>query len=98
MKTSTVVVVGAVGLVAVAGVVYLSRRNAAAPRSGGIASGIGAALATTIPMATGKLFDYFSTPSAPSNTAVSTGVSNYLADATAKSDSETGDVGFGGWD
>lgn len=41
-------------------------------------------------------YSSISTPN--SNTSSSTATSNYLADATATSDDETGVVGFGGWD
>jgi len=52
----------------------------------------------------GGLFKSSSSPAVPVSTTMpvqnipDTATSNYLADATAASDSESGVVGFGGWD
>lgn len=92
MKTSTALIIGGAALAVL--LIWTRSRSTALPLSTSSSSttdllgllGAGAAL--------GKLFGGSSSTSSTPDTATS----NYLADATAASDSETGVVGFGGWD
>jgi succinate dehydrogenase/fumarate reductase flavoprotein subunit len=95
-KTTTVVLIG-LGVAAVGAAVYVASRprRVAAPSGATFGGAFGTAIANYIPTAAGKIFDYFSASNSKPDT---TAVSNYIADATAASDSASGVVGFGGWD
>jgi hypothetical protein len=97
-KTTTIVLVVG-GLAVVGGVVYFTTRKPTPPVPRAAAGGNWlTAISTIAPAAIGAISGYFK--SSPPSTSVvdTTAVSNYLADATAASDSASGVVGFGGWD
>lgn len=68
--------------------------------AGGLLSGLGTFIKDIGGGSSGPPAAYhsISTPNSNVSSPVDTATSNYLADATATSDTESGVVGFGGWD
>lgn len=65
---------------------------------GGLLSGVGSFLKSIGGSGPPAAYGSISTPNNNNSSPVDTATSNYLADATASADTDSGVIGFGGWD